>query len=131
MDILLVKVSGYKVIPLVWSIFIGQKASVVMQKLSCPTETVSSNKLTGNRVVLSFKDSPRKPLRRRPRIADLASGICCSGFCRQISYRLVFINAKANHEMRSCLSVVSPGILILPKYTLHRQGRHVGDFSGL
>ena len=36
-----------------------------MQGLSYPTETVLSNKITRNRVV-SFKDSPRKPLRRRP-----------------------------------------------------------------
>ena len=42
------------------------KASVLMQRLSCPTETVSSNKITRNRIVLSFKDSPRKPLGQRP-----------------------------------------------------------------
>ena len=41
-----------------------QEASVLMQRLSYPTETV--NKITGNIIVLSFKDSPRKPLRRRP-----------------------------------------------------------------
>ena len=38
-----------------------------MQRLSYPTETVLSNKITRNRIVLSFKDSLRKPLRRRPR----------------------------------------------------------------
>ena len=37
-----------------------------MQRLSCPTETVLSNKITTNRTVISFKDSPRKPLGRRP-----------------------------------------------------------------
>ena len=37
-----------------------------MQRLSYPTETVLSNKITRNRTVLSFKDSPRKPLGRRP-----------------------------------------------------------------
>ena len=37
-----------------------------MQRLSYPTETVLSNKITKNRIVPSFKDSPRKPLRRRP-----------------------------------------------------------------
>ena len=42
------------------------KTSVVMQRLSYPTETVSSTKIPRNRIVLSFKDSPRKPLRRRP-----------------------------------------------------------------
>ena len=40
------------------------EASVV---LSCPIETIISNKTTRNRIVLSFQDSPRKPLRRRPR----------------------------------------------------------------
>ena len=45
----------------------GLKASVVMLRLSCPTETVIFNKITRNIViVLSFKDSPRKPLGRRP-----------------------------------------------------------------
>ena len=37
-----------------------------MQRLSYRTETVSSNKITRNRIVLSFKDSPRKPLGRPP-----------------------------------------------------------------
>ena len=46
----------------VWS----PKASVLMQRLSYPTETVLFNKITRNRTVLSFKDSPRKPLGRRP-----------------------------------------------------------------
>ena len=41
-----------------------KKESVVMQRLPYPTETVLSNKITRNRTVLSFKDSPRKPLRR-------------------------------------------------------------------
>ena len=45
-----------------------EKASVVMQRRSYPTETVLSNK---NRLVLSFKDSPRKPLGRRPRIQSV------------------------------------------------------------
>ena len=49
-------------------IFIQTKASVLMQRLSYPTETVLSNKITRNRIVLSFKDSPRKPLRRRPAV---------------------------------------------------------------
>merc|ERR1712127_872135 len=42
------------------------KVSVLMQRLSYPTETVLSNKITRNRIDLSFKDSPRKPLGRRP-----------------------------------------------------------------
>ena len=38
----------------------------MQRRLSYPTETVLSNKITSNRMLLSFKDSPRKPLRRRP-----------------------------------------------------------------
>ena len=41
------------------------QVSIVMQRLSYHTESVLSNKITGNRINLSFKDSPRKPLRRR------------------------------------------------------------------
>ena len=38
-----------------------------MQRLSYPTETVLSYKITRNtRIVLFFKDRSRKPLRRRP-----------------------------------------------------------------
>ena len=37
-----------------------------MQRLSYPAETVLSNKITRNRIVLSYKDSPIKPLRRQP-----------------------------------------------------------------
>ena len=33
-----------------------------MQRLSYPSEIVLSNKIPRNRIVLSFKDSPRKPL---------------------------------------------------------------------
>ena len=40
------------------------EASVLMQRLTYPTETVLSNKIARNRIVLSFKDSPRKPLGR-------------------------------------------------------------------
>ena len=40
-------------------------ASVLMLRLSFPTETVLSNTITRNRIVPSFKDSPRKPLGRR------------------------------------------------------------------
>ena len=43
---------------------IMQEASVVMQRLSYPTEAVLTIKITRNRIVLSFKDSPQKPLRR-------------------------------------------------------------------
>ena len=44
-------------------------ASVLMQRLSYLTETVLSNKITRNIIVLSFKDSPRKPLGRRPAVS--------------------------------------------------------------
>ena len=54
------------------------KAGIVMQRLSYPTETVLSNKTTRKRIVLSFKDSPRKPLRRWPNFAEGASVIKCS-----------------------------------------------------
>ena len=37
-----------------------------MQRLSYPTETVLSYKITRNRIVLSCKDSPKKSLGRRP-----------------------------------------------------------------
>ena len=47
-------------------IFIQTKASVLMQRLSYTTETVLFNKITRNIMFLSFKDSPRKPLGRRP-----------------------------------------------------------------
>ena len=40
-----------------------------MQRLSDPTETVLSKKITRNNIVLSFKDSPRKPLGQRPMVA--------------------------------------------------------------
>ena len=42
------------------------EASVVMQRPSYLTETVLSIKITRDRTVLSFKDSPRKPLGLRP-----------------------------------------------------------------
>ena len=45
---------------------ISPEASVVMQRLPYSTETILSNKINRNRIVLSFEDNPRKPLRRRP-----------------------------------------------------------------
>ena len=46
------------------------KASVLMLRLSYPTETVLSNKIARNRIVLSFKDSPRigKHLSKLPEV---------------------------------------------------------------
>ena len=49
---------------------LSHKASVVTQRLSYPPETVSSNKIT-NRIVLSFKDSPKKTLGRRSKVSLL------------------------------------------------------------
>ena len=43
-----------------------EKASVLMERLSYLMENVLSNKIIRNRIVLSFKDSPRVALRRRP-----------------------------------------------------------------
>ena len=37
-----------------------------MQRLSYPTETILSNKINMNRIVLSHYDSPKIPLRRQP-----------------------------------------------------------------
>ena len=52
-----------------WELPSFLEASVLMQRLSYPTETVLSNKITTNRIVLSFKD-PSKPLGRRPKEAE-------------------------------------------------------------
>ena len=49
------------------------EGSVLMQILSYLTETVLSNNITRNRIVLSFKDSPIKPLRQRPMVDKHAS----------------------------------------------------------
>ena len=40
-----------------------------MQRLSYPTETVISNKIMINRIVISFKHSPRNVLGRRPGVS--------------------------------------------------------------
>ena len=44
----------------------SQETSVLMQRLSYLTETVLCNKITWNRIVLSFKNIPRKPLGGQP-----------------------------------------------------------------
>ena len=44
------------------TLHVRQEATVRMQRLSYPTETVLSNKNTRNRIVLSFKNSPWKAL---------------------------------------------------------------------
>ena len=40
--------------------------------MECPTETVSSNKITGNGEVLSVKGSPRKPLEQRTNVSQIS-----------------------------------------------------------
>ena len=51
------------------SLSLSHKARVLMQRLSYPTETVLSNRITRNIIVPSFKDRPRKPLGRRPAVS--------------------------------------------------------------
>ena len=46
---------------------------VLKQRLSYPTETVLSSKNTRYRIVLSFIDSPRKPLGRHPNVSEQGS----------------------------------------------------------
>ena len=41
-------------------------------RVSYPTETVLSNEITRNQIFLSLKDSPRKPLGRRPQVRNAA-----------------------------------------------------------
>ena len=50
---------------------IGERPNAKTERLSYPTETVLSNKITRNWIVLSLKDSPRKLLRRRPSLFPL------------------------------------------------------------
>ena len=67
-----------------------------MQRLSYPTETVLSNKITRNRIVLSFRDSPRKPLRRRPLLFSML-------FAKEHFRHLVGINADFESSTNACL----------------------------
>ena len=60
------------------SILITLQTSVVMQRLTYPTETVLSNNIPRNIMVLSVKDSPRKPLGR-----DLSAN--------NVQFRLAFL----------------------------------------
>ena len=61
------------------------EASILMQRLSYPTETVLSKKVPRNRIVISFKDSPRKPLWRRPQTPFRPPPPILSSFCRQMA----------------------------------------------
>ena len=47
-----------------------------MQRLSYPTEIILSNKISRNRIVLSFKDSPRNPLGRLPELGRPRREVC-------------------------------------------------------
>ena len=66
-----------------------------MQGLSSPTGTVLSNKKTRNGIVISFKDSPRKPLGRRPREAAARAHLPCTAADYEVC-SLVSSAAKAN-----------------------------------
>ena len=94
-------------------------ASVVMQRLSYPTETVLSNNITRNRIVQSFKDSPPKPLRRRPIISSgkvesefcsyhvqTWSGCCCGGKHRE--------KERTDMACQTCLDKILPLFAVLP-----------------
>ena len=63
-----------------------------MLRLSYPTETVLSNKITRNIIVLSFKDIPWKPLRRRP-----TSVSSCSSCRRRPTYLI-----RPVYKLRHC-----------------------------
>ena len=70
-----------------------------MQRLSYPTETVLSNKITTNRIVPSFKDSPRTPLRRRPNIPPTSQEKTSSrkGLAKQTFRKSVLDNLFTEH----------------------------------
>ena len=72
------------------------KTSVRMLRQSYPTETVLSNKTTRNRIVLSFSDSPRKSLGRRPIINTFASRRTVDDF--RISRIALFCAAEVNER---------------------------------
>ena len=57
-------------------------ASALMQRLSHPTETVLSNKITRNIIVLSFKDSPRKQKTCHITAAGMCIQCVCLTVCR-------------------------------------------------
>ena len=46
------------------------KASIAMQIMSYPTKPILSNKITRNKLVLSFKDYTSKLLRRQPLVSQ-------------------------------------------------------------
>ena len=65
-----------------------------MQRLSYATETVLSSMINRNRIVLSFKDSPRKPLGRRPTRALAWKGAYCANLdahCAQCVLPIIII----------------------------------------
>ena len=86
---------------------LSDRDCLIRQRLSYPTETVLSNKITRNRIVLSFKDSSQKPLRQRPPLPPSLSGCCCLDPLRRLhskpseahSCRNCPINAAENSEV--------------------------------
>ena len=86
-----------------------------MQRLSYRTQTVSSNKIIRNRIVLSFKDSPKKPLGRRPipviPVAETPIIMSWVTLAALIPYNGSF--EAVSRYPASALSLVSPGIVWL------------------
>ena len=70
-----------------------------MQRLSYPTETDLTKKITRNRIVLSLKDSPRKPLGRRPAFnSELES----SPITVQLCWGVYFLRILSSNEPTAC-----------------------------
>ena len=93
------------------------KVAVLIIGLSYPLETALSNKITRNTIVLSFKDSPRKPLRRRPtECLLLGIGKLCF-----VGYRYPDMSTQMGRE-------VLEGLRAMPKPTVpiiqENQQRH-------
>ena len=95
------------------------KASVVMQRLSYRTETLLSNKITRNKIVLSFKDSPRKPLRRRPSTVQSVGG---TSALRELQNELSLFIVLSLHFLRRHRRRV---IIVLIPSSFHRKDKRV------
>ena len=92
------------------------KASVLMQRLSYPTEIVLSNEITRDRIVLSFQDSPRKPLRRRPTASTQVAN-CLSVGCTTTTMGGISYHRKVKENDSGGAGCVYVG---LPNASLHR-----------
>ena len=97
-----------------------RKASVVnlvMLRQSYPTETVLSNKITRNILVLSFKNSPRKVLGRRTAIGSGTKHVPHAGAAIKTKNLRILRKGKSEREREREL-VLFCGL---------RDGRHSGD----